>query len=430
MSEAKPPKFLEGEFNWLLLEIPGSRIERKFDRPCIAKDTWLGTIYLCPDMKERHRPRCELIICSRFKIGEKEETKCNVPCLEPEGGRYRPGVMVERTGYEEVKEVLEVPLFASECYSKFVAVNEVVESPREVEEELLLHNVLGSYLGNAYDALTQSFPDYSWEDYTDFSERSINPVVELLDRATMELFKKLMGRYNDRLKSSLKDYERVSKELPREELDYAIEFLRNELKQVKPRVGVFRPPKEALKPWRPKYETEEYAEEYRKYKEMLKEIGGKSFYKLSLRDLLGRDETRDILYDLYTDFLLDASAEFTCEEVAREGYIEKDVCERIETLNRILNEMERHAPIPGLEKEKEEQEHRLREELSRLWDEVTHAAEDLIEDKMRPYLDYTYEELVAELPPYAEDMMRMIEETCKEAEEICTELAGEKLGLI
>ena len=417
----KKPPALEGDLNFLELEHPEFRFTRippedEHGMPCLKTYSPLGEIYVCAYPKTEFEIEPVVYVCTEFEYDGKKGKYCSQPCLEPQEGRYR-GVVTTTEG----EPVLEMTPFAAGAHSQIIAIKEFLSG--EEYEETVGENLLRAFEAN----LAQFIFDAGLcsEDNRRESDAFLAGIWERLKEFLGE--EKLVKVGRD-IKYSCETIGPVASTRPYHGFASGTSKWQDFIEL-------------AGLAWKPHYDTREYAEEYLKWHgewkpEMLKEI--------SVHDLLAAaspseaGELRDKIFsEIFLDLMEDIREELyskSCRQLVEEGILwDEEPCERKEKLERWIEEMEKHKPIPGMEEEYRKALERYKDELEDIEEEIDETiityAEREAEDRLSGYEYETYEELselAMEGDRVAQKMMDIIEEFCERHQPVCTGIALEK----
>lgn len=407
----KPP-VLEGDMNFIELNFPELTFVRVNDKiPCLATASGIGDIYFCPEVVgEGHKMHSKVIICNTLKFEDIEDEICYSPCLVPEGGRYAPPVPLEsRFEPESTGEVARVKItpiegvftdYGTEAMSQFIAIKEFLTGDPDFDPEVG-RNVLTAVL-NALKYFEAKYSICAREGGEEFLREWEDRIFAALGRRTLEkilpreIFEKDLPLLSCEYLHS-KEYPSITN--PNFRSGYASSISFDDLR------------------WSSEYETEEFA---KRYFERLANIAQaeETLKNLSLRYLLNfsynmveesGDETagelldriRSFLDDKFIDIEDDISErlhELDCRDLSEEIGFDEEVCHEIEKYSKFLEEMRKHAPIPGTEEEYEEKMREYERMIERLYDAideyVAEYSRDYADELLDSFAGMSYEELI------------------------------------
>jgi len=417
----KKPPVLEGDLNFLELEHPEFRFTRippedEHGMPCLKTYSPLGEIYVCAYPKTEFEIEPVVYVCTEFEYDGKKGKYCSQPCLEPQEGRYR-GVVTTAEG----EPVLEMTPFAAGAHSQIIAIKEFL-SGEEYEK------TVGENLLRAFEANLEQFILNAGLCLEDNRRESNAFLTGIWKRLKEFLGKEKLAKVGRYVEYSCETLGPVAS-------TYTYHGFASGASKWQDFIEL------TGLAWKPRYDTQEYAEEYLRWHgewkpEMLKEI--------SVHDLLAAaspseagDLKDKIFSEIYWDLMEDIREELyskSCRQLVKEGILwDEEPCERKEELERWIEEMEKHRPIPGMEEEYREALERYKDELEDIEKEIDETiityAEREAEDKLSHYEYETYEELselAMEGDQVARKMMDIIEEFCEEHQPICAGIAMEK----
>jgi len=401
----KPPA-LEGDFNFIELEHPEFSFTRippeEHGVPCVKSMSPLGEIYVCAMPKgPKGIPAftATTYICTEFEHQGKRGKYCSQPCLEPESGHYE-GAVITTKG----EEVIEMTPFAAAAHSQIIAMKEFLRDEDFVP-------TVGENVMRAFEANLKEFIRNAGLCRSD-NMRESNAFL----RKIWEHVKAFLGE---------EKLHRVGRQQPYscETLTKGFEYPGFVTTGGHP-WGYFTDIIKLM--WYPEYDSRELAE---KYFEQLKGRVHAVVGELTPLDIahVDRDfygELDYIYYDLLDEITEELHA-MSCGELAERGIVWDELCEREKELEKLLEEMNRHAPIPGMEEEYE----RAKKEYERELEDVRMAISEAIDEYagnranniMNEYLVSTYGELTSKALDdwVARELKQLMDEYCEKRPQTC-----------
>jgi len=405
----KPPA-LEGDFNFIEIEHPEFSFTRvpqeEHGLPCVKSMSPLGEIYVCALPKEtKESPEFKAVtyICSEFEYGGKKGKYCSQPCLEPKLGRHETAMLtkVSRGKVRVEEESIMTPL-ATEAHSQIIEIKEFLMG--EDYERTVGENLMASYESNLRKFIedvglchpdnekeSNSFLRAIWKHLEKFLG---GKKLAEVGRKTPYSCNTIVGGYPGFVTAGAQPW------------SYFVDI--------------------ASLIWNPYYDTKEAAE---RYFELLRQRMEVNISKITARDIARLDldfelALNDIYYDL-VEHLEEELYELPCEDLAEEGIVWDEDCERKRELEKWLEMMEKHKPIPGMEEEFEEAKRRYKRELEEVEQSISESIRKYVTDEadreMDAYMGMTYEELTERAAGdwLARRLREVIGDYCDKKPQVC-----------